>query len=319
MRTFLTCILIFLWGTVSFAQQAVPVSIVSLSGAKVPELASANFAASYKGKAIRVGSASVDSTVRRIVLLLDVSDSMLGRDSEADWNFPLDVAENLLAAMPSSTVVGLSALGTELEHITSPTYHRKTLKDEVEVIRKARWSFSKHDQADTSIRDAIIAGAKLFDHPQLGDALYVITDGIDNTSEAEIEEVYEALACRGIRLFTFVVSRRVDNRFTSATSAAQRTMRELSEDTGGGSILELLPSGSPDHRRDFVDKSGNPTNLAKALLFQYRAILGVYRLSVDLPEVRHKRQDWQLDLSGLDAATKNNLVLIYPKKFEFCD
>lgn len=319
MRTLLTCILICLWGNRSFAQQAIPVSIVNLSGAKVPDLTNANFAASYKGKAIRVGSASVDNSARRIVLLLDVSDSMLGRDSESDWNFPLDVAENLLKSIPSSTAIGLSAFGTELEHVISPTNDRKKLRGEVEEIRKARWSFSKHDRADTSIRDAIIAGAKLFDHPQLGDALYIITDGIDNTSEANIDEVYKALACRGIRLFSFILSARADNRITSAATAGQRTMRELSDDTGGYSILELLPSGSPDHRRDFVDPSGKPTKLAEALVFQYRAILSVYRLSVDLPEAPHKRQDWQLDFSGLDTATKNNLVLINPRKFELCD
>ena len=189
MRTLLTCILICLWGTQSFAQQAIPVSIVTRSGSKLPDLTNANFAASYKGKTIRVGSAGFENSARRIVLLLDVSDSMLGRDSEADWNFPLDVAENLLKSIPSNTAIGLSAFGTELEHVVSPTADRKKLKDEVEEIRKARWSFSKHDQADTSIRDAIIAGAKLFDHPQLGDALYIITDGIDNTSEADIDEV----------------------------------------------------------------------------------------------------------------------------------
>lgn len=319
MHILLTCIPIILCGAVSFAQQAIPVSVVSLNSSKVPELTSANFAASYKGKAVRVESVRVDNTVRRIVLLLDVSDSMLGRDSDADWNFPLDVGENLLAAMPPSTVIGLSAFGTELEHAIPPTNDRKKLQDELEAVRKARWSFSKHDQADTSIRDAIIAGAKLFDHPQLGDALYIITDGIDNTSEAGIDEVYEALACRGIRLFTFVLSARADYRFTSAATAGQRAMRELSEDTGGFSILELLPSASPGHRHDIIDKSGNPTDLAESLVFQYRAILSVYRLSVDLPEVQHKRQDWRLDVSSLDTATKNNLVLVYPKKFELCN
>src|ERR1700722_18937745 len=288
MRTPLTCILIFLCGGISFAQQAVPVSIVRRGGAKAPELTTANFVASYKGKAVRVGSVSVDNSVRRIVLLLDVSDSMLGRNSEADWNFPLDVAKNLLTAMPSSSAIGLSAFGTELGHVISPTNDREKLQDELEAVRKARWSFSKHDQPDTSIRDAVIAGAKLFDHPQLGDAMYIITDGIDNMSESGIEEVYEALACRGIRLFTFIVSARADYRITSAASSGQRTMRDLSEDTGGYSILELLPSGAPDHRRDFFDKSGKATTLGEALIFQYRAILDVYRLSVELPEVRHK-------------------------------
>jgi hypothetical protein len=319
MRIFLTCILIFLCRTQSSAQQAVPVSLVNLSGGKTPELTNDNFVASYKGKAVRVRSAGPDGGARRIVLLIDVSDSMLGWKLDADWNFPLNVAENLLDSMPSNTAIGMSAFGTELQHVIRPTNDRKKLKDEVEVVRKIHWSFSKPNEADTSIRDAIIAGAKLFDHPQLGDALYIITDGIDNMSESGIEEVYEALACRGIRLFAFVVSARAANRFTSEATAGQRTMRELTEDTGGFSILELLPSGSPDRRRDFVDSSGNPTNLAKALIFQYRAILGVYRLSVDLPEIRHKRQDWRLDLSGLDTADKNNLILLYPKKFELCD
>ncbi len=95
-------------------------------------------------------------------------------------------------------------------------------------------------------------------------------------------------------------------------------MRELSEDTGGFSILRLLPSASP-YSSELVDSRGKPTDLAEQFAFQYRAILGVYRLNVDLPEVHRKRQDWQLELSGLDTATKNNLALLYPKKFELCD
>jgi hypothetical protein len=317
LSSLLACI--FLCGALSFAQQAIPVSIVNVNGLKVPELTNANFAASYNGKAVRVESANADMNVRRIVLLLDVSDSMLGQASDADWNFPLNIANHLLEAMPSSTVIGLSAFGTGLEHVTSPTNDRTKLKDEVEVVRRARWSFSKYNRPDTSIRDAIIAAARLFDHPQLGDVLYVITDGIDNTSEASIDDVYQALACRGIRLFTFLVSARAKIRFDSATAAGQRTMLDLSEDTGGFSILELLPSASPYHSRDLVDRGGKPTDLAAELILQYRAILSVYRLSVDLPEVQRKRQDWRLELSGLDAATKNNLTLLYPKKFELCD
>ncbi len=142
MLSLLACVLIFLCGTLSFAQQAIPVSIVNLSGLKVPELTTANFVASYNGKAVQVESASPDNNGRRIVLLLDVSDSMLGRTSDADWNFPLDVADHLLAAMPPSTAIGLAAFGTGLEHVMSPTNDRTKLKDEVEVVRKARWSFS---------------------------------------------------------------------------------------------------------------------------------------------------------------------------------
>src|SRR5579871_1894075 len=109
MRILSASVLIFLCGSVSSAQQAVPVSIVNRGGVKAPALTSANFVASYKGKPVRVESAGVDNSVRRVVLLLDVSDSMLGRNYEADWNFPLDVAKNLLTAMPPSTVIGLSA------------------------------------------------------------------------------------------------------------------------------------------------------------------------------------------------------------------
>ncbi len=316
-RAIFTSILILLAGTLTgtpaLAQQAIPVSVFTRSGKSLPKLSGANFKATYKGKKVRVRTVTADHLVHRIVLLIDVSDSMLGRYSDADWDYPLNVAQQLLSAMPSNTAIGLAAFGTGLQHVISPTIDRKKVVEEVERVRKAHWSFSQGDQADTSIRDAIIAGAKMFDHPQLGDVLYVITDGFDNTSEAGIEDVYQALACRGIRLFSFIVSPR------AVAFGEPPMMRELSGDTGGYAIVDLLPSASPDGRRDFVDKSGKVTPLGEALVFQYRAILDVYRISADLPEVRHKRQDWHLDFSSLDTAGKNDWVLIYPHKFEMCD
>jgi hypothetical protein len=189
LRITVSLILSLLSGTLTWAQQTIPVSIFSRNSVPVPDFTNSNLEASYRGKIVRVNSVTLDPGPRRIMLLLDVSDSMLGSTTDADWNFPLDIAEVLLVKMPRGTEIGMAVFATELGHVISPTNDRQKIIDEVAIVRKSRWEFAKQDQPNTAVWDAIIAGAKLFDRPRVGDVLYVITDGIDNKSKASAGSV----------------------------------------------------------------------------------------------------------------------------------
>jgi hypothetical protein len=310
-------ILSLLTGASAWGQQTIPVSIFSRGNVAIPAFTNGNFKGSLKGNVVRISSVTSDPGPRRVVLLLDVSGSMLGSTTDADWIFPLDIAEILLVKMPPAVEVGLAVFATELDHVVAPTTDRKKLRDELEAVRKSRSEFGDRD---TAVWDAIVAGAKLFERSRVGDALYLITDGIDNKSSKSSEDAVQALACRGIRLFPFVLAdrRKTDRTIKPASFKAQLQMMEMATDTGGLLAIAPRPS-SADHRKwEFVDNAGNPTGLTASLFAQYQQILNVYRISIDLPERLNKPQGWHLDFDGIDRTARNNLTLVYPQKLATC-
>jgi len=305
------------WGTISGAQQTVPVTILSRSSSQLPEFDSSNFAASSKGKIIQVSSVAHAVEPGRVIVLLDVSYSMLGTTTSADWNFPIDLARVLFIKMPPEVEVGLSVFATELGRGVGLTSDREKVIDELEDIRKVGMKFG---DGETSVWDSIIAGAKLFARPRVGDSLYLISDGIDTMSKASFRDVVQALDCRGIRLFAFQLAdrRKTDRSITTASTAAHRQLLELTQDTGGVVASALRPSSAMSPTWDFVDKSGQPTELTTSLFAQYRVMLSVYDVGIELSERLYKPQDFNLELKGIDSARKSDLVIVYPKKLVPC-
>jgi hypothetical protein len=242
---------------------------------------------------------------------------MLGSQSDADWNLPVDIAEVLLKKMPAETPVGIAVFNTEISHVVIPTTDRKQLFAEISAIRNTRFHFGN---GDTSVWDSMISAAKIFDHPQLGDVLYVITDGVDNRSRAGAGSVVTALSCRDIRLFPFVLGERTktDHTVRPSTVLAYQNLAEMAEETGGWASFAMRPSSTDARNFYFVDKAGNPSALTASLFAQFQLILNTYQLEIDLPEPIYKPQTWHLDFTGLDEVIKSNLALHYPQKLFPC-
>jgi len=304
-------------GSPVWGQRAIPVSIFNRGNASAPEFTSRDFTGSFKGKSVHVNSIIPDPGPRRVIILLDISGSMLGSTTDADWNFPLDIAEILLVKMPPNTQIGLAVFATELGHVVALTNDRKKLNQELEVVRKSRWQFGDRN---TAIWDAILAGAKMFDSPQVGDALYLITDGFDNKSEHSAQNAVQELFCNGIRLFPFVLAdrRKTDHEIRPSSFSAHLKLTDMATDTGGLSATAMRPSSSDFQKWEFVDKSGNPTELTASLFAQYQQILNVYRMSIDIPGGLEKPEAWHLDFDGLGKSARSNLLLLYPQKIASC-
>ncbi len=316
-RVFVGILVTLLMGVLVRGQRIIPVSIFNHGSASAPVFTSGNFAGSFKGKAVHINSISPDPGPRRVIILLDISGSMLGSTTDADWNFPLDLAEVLLVKMPPNTQIGLAVFATELEHVVALTNDRKKLNQELETVRKSRWQFGDRD---TAIWDSILAGAKQFDGSQAGDAIYLITDGIDNKSEHSTQNVVQELSCSGIRLFPFLLEdrRKTDREIRPSSFSAQLKLTDMATDTGGLFATAMRPSSTDYQKWEFVDKSGNPTALTASLFAQYQQILNVYRLSIDLPGDVEKPEGWHLDFDGLDKTARSNFLLRYPQKLASC-
>src|SRR5258706_3126616 len=194
-RTAVVLILGCLCATPACAQQdacqhrSIPVSVARNDDFPVPPLRNTNFEGTYRNKPVRITSAAISYEPPRVVLLLDVSGSMRDRRSESNWNFMVDIAEDLLSRMPAAAEVGLGFFSDELEPVASPTTDRKTLTDHLEGLRSRTQPIGR-----TALSAAILNSLKMFDGPHLGDIIYVITDGEENKSKVPMAQVAQILA-----------------------------------------------------------------------------------------------------------------------------
>jgi hypothetical protein len=298
--------------------RSIPVNIFSRDGGPVPPLTTANFEASYRGKAVRINSVTTDQDPRRIVLLLDTSSSVLS-DYNRDWTLVLDVADDMLARMPQTAEIGLALFSQTLDTTIKPTNDRKILKAELENLRAIRADIEKKDRW-TALWDAIRDTVGLFGSPQMGDSIFVITDGEDNKSKTRPEEATQRLLAAGVRLFTLATI----DRFAGGSPTeieGREALLQIVKATGGFEFIRPRPLPPPFANQQYftVDMFGNRSTIRAAMISEYQRILFFYRINVTLPEVVDKSQGWKLALTDSIKSTKKNLRLIYPKRLAPCN
>jgi hypothetical protein len=296
----------------------VTVSLSTEDGSPIPSLESTNFEGFYRNKPIQVTTAILNREPTRVLLLLDVSGSMMeGAVRGSEGRFSLDVAENFVTNFPPETEIGLGFFYSKMIPVSLPTKDRKSLMFQLEALRSHPESY----RGRTALWDAVLGGAKMFDHPRLGDVVYVITDGGDNASKATLNHVIKTLGESGIRLSGFVFQ---------APSAVRRSVEEIigppnldrvAQETGGTILTQLtrtVGSIQISGNATLADKSGKPTLLASYLGSQYRQLTSFYRISFDLPEALHKSQEWKLELAGLEKSQRVKIKLAYPQMLLAC-
>ncbi len=180
--------------------RTVPVTAFNSDGISAPQFSTANFTASYGEKPVRVTSVAVEQQPRQIILLLDLSGSMLMATDPA-WKVPLEVARDLLNNMPPDVDIGLAVFSGGMVPLAQPTRDHQSLFSQLQALRSSPKLVEQKLSSGTALWDSILDAAGMLQPPQPGDVIYVITDGADNRSRADSGAVAQTLAARGIRLF----------------------------------------------------------------------------------------------------------------------
>jgi hypothetical protein len=282
----------------------VPVHIATRDGAAPPRFSTAQFQAAFADKTIGVTAISDEQKPQHLVLLLDASGSVRG-GTTAGWQATVEVASQLLASLPPLEV-GLALFAEEVEPVVVPTSARDRVMEEVERLRSGPPEAQDRRRQRTALWDSLLGTAKRFGPLQPGDVLYVITDGVDNFSQARPGAVTQALFDGGIRLFAFAIANRG---FAYGSGELERMV----EDTGG-----VLAAGSATDWRFFRAARGS-SPIGDALYEQHRQMLGFRRLELELPEPIVRPQPWHLALTGLDEEEMKNVVLSYPARLFPCE
>jgi hypothetical protein len=139
---------------------------------------------------------------------------------------------------------------------------------------------------------------------------YAITDGDDNHSKSQPNDVSRILGSRGIRLFAFELKH--EEQSDRSKFPGDSELEQMAANTGGLTIIYAPIDGA------FIDKNGKPSRTTIALREQYGLFLTFDLLTITLPESPHRPETWKLALVDSQAAQKG-LTLLYPKTVMPCE
>lgn len=114
-------------------ERTLPVSVTRWDGAPVANVSAENLAASIHHKPVRIISVEPHQTPSRIFLVIDDSGSMA---ATADvWRSYMEVADWIMARIPSGASVGLVVFGRKIQSFTPP--NQDPTRTKVELKRLA--------------------------------------------------------------------------------------------------------------------------------------------------------------------------------------
>jgi hypothetical protein len=235
---------------------------------------------------------------------------MAGESDNKKWWIAREALQDLLAETPSDVSIALLTFSDQVHDVFDFSQNR---------ISIAEWlkQGEHHGRDDrvrgrTAIFDALLAATKIFGSERPGDAIYIITDGGDNSSHVFATNIRKLLLQSGIRLFIFLFA---DQRWPGQTQSGTDSLMEIARASGGfvfgisprPSGVDFLPSWSFafDANEHILDKIKTYT---QALNIQ---VNGFYTLSFDSPIPPGKARKVALALVDHSGKPRKEMAFTY--------
>jgi hypothetical protein len=287
-------------------RRTAPVTVTDLRGKPILRLAAGDFVGHLRGTPIAVLSANTDTNVPRIALLLDASGSVL--DSPESWGPALTIAHDLVDRLAPGSPLAFFVFASQVDKMVDFTPERGPVLQQIDELQAGRKVLTKGFRR-TSLWDTVVEAFKSFGSPQVGDAIYAITDGGDNGSKADLGNVEKALLSAGVRFFAILPP--PHRGFVPPEEQyGPTTLNELAQATGGFLMKSYKgPFGGPL----------GPDQLGLELDLLYTWTFHFYRLELEVMQPVNKAGDWRLEVvDPTHRATGRNFVLGYPHKIATC-
>jgi VWA domain containing CoxE-like protein len=227
---------------------------------------------------------------RRVVLLVDVSGSI--NKSEHTWEMARVVAGNLLAAAPSSLRVALVLFS---DRIIDTIGFDRPAADIVERLAKM-----ENGKGHTAILDSLDYSIKLLQPAEVGDVIYIVSDGGENSSKVHRSDIENKLLGDGIRLFAFILQPKTP--FVTPEEAAEpNLLSDLTQVTGGMVVDE-----------DSAAALDAPPKLSAVLHRGYDQMAHFYDLELSIPNRWSKKERLRLEVLGQDGKKRKDVTVSYP-------
>jgi hypothetical protein len=290
--------------------RTIPVGVVDKQWVFVQGLNAANFRGKLHGHDVGIVSASLDTSPRHIVLVLDASGSVMGRQWETARSFSKGV---IRFAPPRASI---AQMGFSLSVLGSATFDQdrltllKRLEDLVRVCEQAQVNRS------TALYDAISSALSSFGPLNVGDVIYAVTDGGDNASQTEPNKTKEDLLVAGIRLFAVVLVPHHAVRGRVPADSGFDRLHSMVEATGGN-VLAFPYLGAWRPYSAIKARTGaDAVGLALQRLCQQMGEF--YRVKLRVPVALDKPTKWELEVITAKGKPNRRVEVHYPEQLMPC-
>ena len=283
-----------------------PANAVDSHGQQILGLTTEQFRAVLQGQPVKVMSANFKSGPQRIVVLIDLSDSVWVDSKERE--LVKLVAQDVVSAGPPQAQLALATFSSEFKTIVGLGQDRETVREGIlRLSPKIKTSSTPLSSGGTAMNDAILEAANMFGNPQPGDVIYAITDGFDNGSHSSSGKVLQYLEQRNIRLFVSAIDN-PDWMPYSRYTGGPESVGKFAKETGGYYII--LGTDRP--------RKSAPGTSTNALHQLYALMASFYLLDVVVPKDQDKPRELKLVVTDPNGNKKKDAIVLYPQKVFPC-
>ena len=307
----LMCGLCFAQSADGCARRSIVVNVLDLHGNAVRDLNKDNFRLRIKGRPVPVLEAPYSLAPRRMVVVVDTSGSMAGSFDNKKWTIARDAVEEVLALTPEDVGLALLTFSRNVELKADFAQGRPAI---------AAWLRQGPSQpgnlkGTTALFDTVSAALKLLEPVRQGDAIYVVTDGGDNSSHTSKNKVEKALLRSGVRLFVFLFSEPTP---IEEMRVGVDSIVELAGNTGGfvfgtpATSVRGSVYGGLNFLYDYNDRTRERIKLYTQVLNVQ--LNGFYTLQIAEPS-SHKRTRINLDIVDNEGKGRKDIAFTFPRVF----
>lgn len=190
----------------SCQHRSLPVSFRDAQNLPIQEITPSDLEGRIHGNPVKILSLVPDPRPLRIVLILDTSGSTGSAQGESElWPLELSLAVDFFVANQERSRMALLVFNDRVYNEVDFSSGNPAVGNELQRIAADRNFVKKNIKGRTALRDAILQGLQLLDHPSSADAIYVLTDGGENASTHKESDLNQRLAITSVRLFAVLV------------------------------------------------------------------------------------------------------------------
>jgi len=297
-------------------RRVVPVALRDEQNLPIQNVSISDLEAKVHGKPVKILSLAPDPRPHRLVLILDASGSMGSTAGEPPL-FALEVAlaRHFFQANHQRSQIALLVFNNDVTEVVDFAQGNSAVGDKLQQISGNHNFVKTAVKGRTALRDAILAGLHLLEHPGPPDALYVLTDGIDNNSKHSAADMRHQLAVTSVRLFAVLLRKEADRDRTPLELSGPDDLSEIAGKSGGEILSTAAWHGSQMALSAHSDTKLRPEETMARL---YQTILGDQLMEIELPSSMAKDERWELKLSDSARLQWKGAHITYPTALAKC-
>lgn len=289
--------------------RSIIVNVVDAHGSAVLELTKDNFRVHLNGKPTAIMGAHYSVAPRRIVVLLDMSGSMIGDTPQNQkWRIARKALGDLLTQKQGEVPIALVTFSSLVQDRFDFHEGRAAI---TKWLNEHPDGPPRLNRMRTALFDAMLQALQLLHPFQPGDAIYAITDGQENASRTSASHVRSQLLSSDVRLFALLFAQPA---VADEEQESETSFLNMVESSGGfafGVHGHERPGGS-SWKFDYIDDKKNQDTI-KSYTHELNILVnGFWTLEFVAP-LSSKGCRIQLEIMDTERKRRKDVQFVYPR------